>query len=98
MNNKCNYCNMIDNLPFMCHACDKIFCRKHISKHECIELKDEPLVLDSKVNFCIICQNINNLKLCNTCDKYFCPKHISPWHKCQTWYEKFIGKILLLIE
>ncbi len=88
----CQNCTNFENLPFTCGRCNKILCRKCISrnKHECKLFSNELEVY----NFCSDkdCLTTSNLILCKYCSKKYCNLHIK--HNCQkvdcccSWYRK----------
>lgn len=78
---KCENCKINENLPFTCHKCKKILCRKCIklNSHQCDNLEFK------LINFCNYnnCLNCKNLIKCNICNNYYCIDHKN--HGCRNY-------------
>lgn len=79
----CNNCDKLETLYFKCQKCEKLLCRKCISKgnHTCLEKSDDTFKLDV---FCddMECMETKNLKSCTKCKRKYCKIHYSK-HECK---------------
>lgn len=86
----CLLCSQIEFMEYKCNHCNRSFCSKHISNHECVQNKklgnDEKAPKIKKICTFQNCNTkitLTNEFICKKCNKLFCLNHrFEESHEC----------------